>query len=40
MSDPRNIALSYARQNRDRFLEDLKDILAIPSISTSDEYKP
>jgi acetylornithine deacetylase/succinyl-diaminopimelate desuccinylase-like protein len=40
MSDPRNIALAYAQQNRDRFLEDLKDVLAIPSISTADEYKP
>jgi acetylornithine deacetylase/succinyl-diaminopimelate desuccinylase-like protein len=40
MSDPRNIALSYARQNRDSFLEDLKSLLVIPSISTSDEYKP
>lgn len=40
MTDARTIALSYAQQNRDRFLEDLKDLLAIPSISTSDEYKP
>jgi acetylornithine deacetylase/succinyl-diaminopimelate desuccinylase-like protein len=40
MTDPRNIALVYAQQNRDRFLVDLKDVLAIPSISTSDEYKP
>jgi acetylornithine deacetylase/succinyl-diaminopimelate desuccinylase-like protein len=40
MTDPRNIALAYAQQNRARFLEDLKDVLTIPSISTSDEYKP
>jgi acetylornithine deacetylase/succinyl-diaminopimelate desuccinylase-like protein len=26
-------------QNRDRFLEDLKEVLSIPSISTSDDYK-
>ncbi len=40
MSDPRSNALTYAQQNRDRFLEDLKDLLVIPSISTSTEYKP
>lgn len=39
MSDALNIALNYAHQNGDRFLADLKDVLAIPSISTSDEYK-
>jgi acetylornithine deacetylase/succinyl-diaminopimelate desuccinylase-like protein len=39
MSDPRNIALAYAQQNRDRFLEDLKDVLSIPSISTSADFK-
>lgn len=27
-------ALSYARQNRDRFLSELRDVLSIPSIST------
>ena len=40
MTDPRNIALTYAQNKRDRFLEDLKDVLAIPSISTSDDFKP
>ncbi len=40
MTDARDIALTYARQNRDRFLADLKDLLSIPSISTSEEYKP
>lgn len=40
MSDARDTALAYAQQNRDRFLEDLKGLLAIPSISTSDEFKP
>src|SRR5512133_322670 len=32
-------ALEYAHQNRNRFLEDLVDILKIPSISTDDLYK-
>lgn len=40
MTDARDIALAHARQNRDRFLADLKDLLTIPSISTSEEYKP
>jgi acetylornithine deacetylase/succinyl-diaminopimelate desuccinylase-like protein len=40
MTDPRQIAIHYAHQNSDRFLEELKDVLTIPSISTSDEYKP
>ncbi|PIV27410.1 MAG: hypothetical protein COS37_02865, partial [Anaerolineae bacterium CG03_land_8_20_14_0_80_58_20] len=40
MTDPRNIALAYAQQNRDRFLEDLKEVLTIPSISTSNDTKP
>jgi acetylornithine deacetylase/succinyl-diaminopimelate desuccinylase-like protein len=39
MSDPRTIALAYAQQNRDRFLEDLKEVLSIPSISTSADFK-
>lgn len=39
MTDVRDIALSYAHQNRDRFLADLRELLFIPSISTSDEYK-
>ncbi|OGO76006.1 MAG: hypothetical protein A3K45_04370 [Chloroflexi bacterium RIFOXYC12_FULL_59_14] len=34
------MALAYAQQNRDRFLEDLKEVLTIPSISTSNDYKP
>ncbi len=32
-------ALSYARENRKRFLEELKDLLRIPSISTLDEHE-
>lgn len=35
----REQALAFAHENRARFLEDLKAICAIPSISTSAEYK-
>jgi acetylornithine deacetylase/succinyl-diaminopimelate desuccinylase-like protein len=37
MTDSRQAALEYAHQNRGRFLDELKDFLAIPSISTSPE---
>ena len=39
MSDPRQQALDYARQNRERFLADLKAIVAIPSVSMQVEHK-
>jgi acetylornithine deacetylase/succinyl-diaminopimelate desuccinylase-like protein len=39
MTDPRQNALDYARQNNARFLEELKEFLAIPSISTDPEHK-
>lgn len=32
-------ALEYAKQNRERFLSELKEILTIPSISTDPEYQ-
>jgi acetylornithine deacetylase/succinyl-diaminopimelate desuccinylase-like protein len=32
-------ALEYVRNNRERFLEELKEFVAIPSISTTDEHK-
>ena len=32
-------AVTYARQNQNRFLEELKDLLRIPSISTLEEHK-
>jgi acetylornithine deacetylase/succinyl-diaminopimelate desuccinylase-like protein len=32
-------AVDYARQNQQRFLSELKDLLRIPSISTLDEHK-
>ena len=37
MNDVRKNALEYARQNNERFLDELKEFLAIPSISTSPE---
>ena len=37
MSDQRSAALQYAHENRDRFLEELKEFVAIPSISTDPE---
>ncbi len=39
MSDARQKALEYAQQNRERFLADLKEIVAIPSISMQIEHK-
>jgi acetylornithine deacetylase/succinyl-diaminopimelate desuccinylase-like protein len=33
-------AVDYARQNQQRFLNELKDLLRIPSISTLDEHAP
>lgn len=38
MSNLQN-ALDYAHQNRDRFIDELMEVLKIPSISTDDEYK-
>jgi acetylornithine deacetylase/succinyl-diaminopimelate desuccinylase-like protein len=32
-------ALSYARENRQRFLDELKELLRIPSVSTLEEHK-
>jgi acetylornithine deacetylase/succinyl-diaminopimelate desuccinylase-like protein len=33
-------AVSFARDNRERFLNELKDLLRIPSVSTLEEHKP
>ena len=32
-------AITYARENQKRFLEELKDLLRIPSVSTTEEHK-
>ena len=32
-------AISYARENQQRFLNELKDLLRIPSVSTAGEHK-
>src|SRR5207245_7807888 len=32
-------AVDYARQNQQRFLNELKDLLRIPSVSTLEEHK-
>jgi len=37
MTDPRQNALDYAHQNNGRFMDELTEFLAIPSISTSSE---
>ncbi len=39
MSDAREKALQYARQNGERFLTELKEVLSIPSVSTDDANK-
>lgn len=39
MSDSRQGALECAGENRERFLADLKEIVAIPSVSMQDEHK-
>jgi acetylornithine deacetylase/succinyl-diaminopimelate desuccinylase-like protein len=39
MSDARQNALEFARQNRERFLADLREIVAIPSVSMQEEHK-
>jgi len=33
-------AVDFARDNQQRFLNELKDLLRIPSVSTLDEHKP
>ncbi len=39
MSANRNSALDYAQKNRDRFLEELKTFVRIPSVSTDPQYQ-
>lgn len=38
MSDARQQALGYAQENRERFLANLKTLVAIPSVSMQDEH--
>ena len=38
MNDARQKALEYAGKNHERFLADLKEIVAIPSVSMQDEH--
>ena len=33
-------AVSYSRENQKRFLNELKELLRIPSVSTAPEHKP
>jgi acetylornithine deacetylase/succinyl-diaminopimelate desuccinylase-like protein len=40
MADSRQVALDYAQENRERFLKELEELIAIPSISTDVENKP
>ncbi len=40
MSDQRAQALEYAHQNREKFLDNLKKLVSIPSVSTNPENKP
>src|SRR3990172_11400963 len=40
MTDARSTALQFAKENRSRFLDELKDLIGIPSISADSAYKP
>lgn len=40
MADPRSKALQFAQENRSRFLDELGQLVAIPSISAESEHKP
>lgn len=40
MTDQRKEALQYAQANRQRFLDELKELASIPSVSTSPEHEP
>jgi len=39
MSDQRARAIEYARKNRENFLPNLKQLVSIPSVSTSSDHK-
>ncbi|OQY31156.1 MAG: hypothetical protein B6I38_06215 [Anaerolineaceae bacterium 4572_5.1] len=40
MDNARDLALQYARENKEKFLQELKEVLVIPSISTNKENIP
>src|SRR3989304_77430 len=40
MPDARSTALKYAQDNRARFLDELKELVAIPSVSADSANKP
>jgi acetylornithine deacetylase/succinyl-diaminopimelate desuccinylase-like protein len=40
MTDHRNSAIEYARNHRAAFLDNLKSLVSIPSVSTSPEHRP
>ncbi|MGB9639282.1 MAG: dipeptidase [Anaerolineales bacterium] len=39
MTDKREKAIAYAHEHQDRFLNELKEIIAIPSVSTDSKYQ-
>jgi len=40
MADPRSKAIQFAHDNRSRFLDELDQLVAIPSVSADSTYKP
>ena len=39
MPDQRNTAIEFAHNQRDRFLDELSELIAIPSISADSAYR-
>ena len=40
MADSQTPTIDYARKNKDRFLEELKEFVSIPSVSMQEKHKP